>query len=270
MKFRHLLLPLLLIAGMSVCAQRNIRSVFLSYQLFEMSGAGNNTHTAADFLRDPGSYTSFLNSLPSDGFTGNTSLQRLGYFSAGLEWRKANANRFWKRYTLSGAIFLSPKVRIDAGSLTNTTYQFSPAYQFSPDTVILRSAYALTREQQFLGAAIGLHRRFRLTDQLHFSAGLRVMGSLAIVQNYRPRMDTFEARPGISYIERSTPLPLLKGRTIAQWQVMLPLAIEINAIRSWVIRLEGSPGLVYSQLRPDTPEGREAHGVGLSLLYLLR
>ena len=260
----RLLLAILLVFQLNVEAQKNIRSYFISYRVFEMSGSGNNPYTAAPFLRRPESYTSFLASLPANGGTGNPSIQRVRYFSAGLEWRKANANRFWKHHSLSGELFLSPKMRIDAGSITNTTYQFSP------DTVILRSAYALTREQQFLGAGIGLNRRFRLTNRLNFSAGFRILGGLAIVQNYRPSMDTFEVRPGISYLERSTPLPVLKGRNLAQWQLMLPLALEANLYQNFTFRLEGSLGTVYSKLRPNSPVGREAHSAGLCLLYLIR
>jgi hypothetical protein len=242
----------------------SIQDYHLSYRVFEVESVGNNPTTIASFLKDPQAYLNFLNTLSYNGILGNGGIDNLQTFYAGVTLGKNQADsRFWKKYTIETALFLTKRSRTSTGALTNQYHAYSP------DTVYHDNRYSLYRNIQFFGGLIGLNRHFRISGRFQFFIGLYLQGGLAVVHHYNQSLDSNTYQPSTkTWTYHSTVLPDLAGTNYFQWRVMIPLGIEYAIIKQKLhLRFELDPGITGSRYVGKTFADRESHGFGLTLLY---
>jgi hypothetical protein len=157
---------------------------------------------------------------------------------------------------------LTTRIRQGAGAIGNESFPIPP------DNVKIQNLYSLTKNQQFLGANFGLNRRFKISNSLSFLTGLHAQGSFAITHYYQQRWDSSTFTPTSGLSTKTTTMPELKGVNFFQWQVLVPLGLEYEISKNHLfIRFELNLGIVGSQYRPKDYAAKEAHGLGIWLLY---
>ncbi len=250
--------------SISVKAQEwKIKSYNVGYRIFEINAVGNNPISIAPLLKDQASYKAYLNTITTSSLYGIPGPIPLHTLYINAEWQKDNSlMRFWKKYTVQAGLLLTTRIRRDAGSIGDETYLLLP------DTAIYRNLYTPTQNQQFIGGNVGVNRRFILSKKLKFLTGLHAQGSFAIVHNYQQRWDssTYIINGGRS--TKTTYMPNLKGKNFFQWQILVPLGLEYEFKKEqFFIRLELNAGIIGSRYRPKGFAAREAHCVGIWLIY---
>lgn len=260
---RTLLVVLLLAVTVSSSAQHlKLKNYSAGYRAFEVDGVGNNPLTILPFLKKPATYQNFINSLQYNGLYGNPSIQILRNYYFGAEWYKdSTESRFWKKYSLQTNLYLSNRLKKDNMALLNEQVVFSPN-----DTTFHRDQYSLVQQQQFVGATIGINRRFKISNRLKFFTGFHVQGSYAYLHKYQQRLDSSVFNHQ-SRTTKITLLPDLEGRKFFQWQAMIPIGVEMNVWKESIfIRAEAIAGIIGDRYRTTWPK-REAHGLGFALIY---
>lgn len=258
------LLLFLLFASTSVWAQGwKARSYSVGYRIFETDAVGNNPYTIAPQLKEPAPYTSYLQSIKFNSLFGSPGILNLHTCYIQAEWAKDKPfSRFWKKYTLQTGLLLTGRITQDIGAIG---YESQWA---SADTAIYADMYSLTRQQQFLGAALGINRRFTLSKKLQFLTGLHTQGSVAFVHHYEQRWDSSTYTPSSGWKSRITRMADLEGTNYFQWQVMIPLGLEYAVYKNrFFIRVEADAGILGNRYKGKTFASRETHGAGLFFIY---
>jgi hypothetical protein len=236
----------------------------VGYRVFEINAIGNNPITIARFLKDPVTYQNFINSIKYTILNGNPGIQRLHNYYINAElYKNSTSSGFWKRHTILTGLFISKKLIKDNMAIGNQEFVYS-----SSDTTLYINQFSVFQKQQFLGAIVGLNRRFRISNKFNFSTGLYYQASFAFFHKYQQQLDStiFTTRTGRK--TKTTRLPDLKGKNFYQWQAMIPLGFELDLYRKkWFFRLEADLGIIGSRFRPKSYYNREALGAGLSLIY---
>jgi len=269
MKLKLTAIPVLFLSlclSINVNAQKfKIKNYSFGYRIFELSPVGNNPITISPILKNPEAYTDYLNSIPYNGFSGNTAPFRLHTFYLNAEFSKSGtSSRFWKTHTLQAGFVITGKLTTDAGSVEN---RYHPG-----DTMMVIDKYSLTKNQQFFGVNFGLNHRFKISGKLQFLAGVHAQGSFALVNNYDQRWDSSIYLPnGRGSLTKTTVLPALKGKNFFQWQLMFPLGIEYDLYHKQLfVRIEFNPGIVGGPYRPKSFASRETYGAGIWFVYQRR
>jgi hypothetical protein len=244
--------------------QKFIKNYSAGFRIFEYNMIGNNPTTLAPQLKDPVPYLYALNNFSYNSLYGNPAIAYMKNFYLNLEMRgRDSASRFWKNHSIQAGIVFTNKLSRNAGAIEDIQWDFIP------DTIKRTRGYSYTEQIQFLGANTGINRRFKVAKNIQLLAGLQVQGSFAIIHNYKQQLDSsaFEQRAGWIY-QKSTSLPDLAGKQYFQWQAYIPLGMEVNVYKQeFFIRLEAMIGLIGSSTREKTISNREAHGVGIWLVY---
>lgn len=258
-----ILILLLLITNSAIGQRLQIKNYGVAYRVFEMNSVGNNPTTISELLKDPVSYQNFLNTINYNSLYGNPGIQQLHTFYFTVEWKvDSPLSLFWKKHTIQAGLLITNRVVQEAGAVARQ------GFSYSPDTVRYEDKYSLLKKQQFLGGQVGINRRFNISKKLQFFSGLHVQGSFAIVHHYQQQLDSSTYAPGRGWNIVTTRMPNLKGKNFFQWQAMLPLGLEYDIHQKKLfLRLELNVGMVGSRYRPTTFAEREAHGIGLSLIY---
>jgi hypothetical protein len=240
-----------------------IKSYSAGLRIFEVTSVGNTPFTITPLLKDPVSYQNYLNTLTTNILYGNPQIMRLQTLYINSEWQKDNAlSRFWKKTTIQAGLLLTKRISQSAGSIGNEMFVTSP------DTVLYRNMFSLTKNQQFFGANMGLNRRFTISKKISFLTGFHAQGSFAFVHHYQQSLDSITYKLRTERIIKSTNLPNLKGKTFFQWQLMIPLGLEFEFVKNkFLIRMELNAGIIGSNYRPKTDNAKEAHGAGIWLIY---
>jgi hypothetical protein len=267
MRLRNIAILIFLSTALSNCINAQewrIKSYNLGYRIFELTPVGNNPITITPLLKDPAAYKTFLNTITTNSVYGNPEILHLHTLYLNAEFQKdSSLFRFWKKYTLQAGLILTTRINQNAGAIGDE------GYVFSPDTAIYRNMYSLTKNQQFFGVNVGLNRRFKISEKLKIITGLHVQGSFAIVHNYQQRWDSSTYSPAVGWDIRTTHLPNLKGKNFFQWQILVPLGLEYELIKEkFLIRFELDAGIVGSHYTPKDFAAKEAHGIGLWLIYI--
>jgi hypothetical protein len=259
-----LLLLLFFGALQTVSGQKlKLNNYVIAFRIFEMKSTLNNPLTIAEFLKDPASYNDYLNSLTYNSLYGNPGIQYVKTFYLTTEWKVDRPlSRFWKKHTLQAGLLITNKIRRPTGAFANQYFTNSP------DTVLHEDKYSLQKEQQFFGGQLGINRRYHLSKKLDFFSGFHIQGSFALIHHYQQQLDSSTYKPSNGWVRRTSQLPALKGKNYFRWQAMIPVGLEY-AIRPQevFVRMELIVGVVGGKDRPKTFDSREAHGLGLSLLY---
>jgi hypothetical protein len=262
----NVLFLFLLITNPVIGQKLQINNYSISYRLFEMNSVGNNPTTIPALLKDRYSYQNFLSTTNYNILYGNPGVQQLHtiYFTA--EWKvDSSLSLFWKKHTLQAGLLITNKIAQSAGAVANERFSYSP------DTVLHEDRYSLLKNQQFLGGQIGLNRRYHISKKFQLFSGLHLQGSFAVVHHYEQQLDSITFAPTRGWTSNTSRLPHLKGKNFFQWQAMIPLGMEYDIHqKDFYIRLEIIVGIVGSRYRPKTFAAKEAHGIGLSLVYLPR
>lgn len=267
------LLGVLLGASVGARAQTwQVRSYSAGSRVFEIQELGGGVNSIGPLLRQPAAHQRYVSSLAYSGISnGGLGVARHQMYYASVELdRPTAAAVFWRQCTVQVGVLLTNQLA--KGPMT----VFEEQVNFEPDGTIIqtRAAYSLVQRQRFVGATLGLNRRFRLASRLQFVTGLHTQASLAVEHRYQQQWDSTRlVVPPNGVTQRttnSTPGPDLAGRNYLQWQLFVPLGLEVDAYRNRLfVRLEANVGIVGSRLRERSLAGREAHGLGLWLGYRL-
>jgi hypothetical protein len=252
------------VLAMTVKAQKwTIKNYKLGYRIFELSSVGNNPLTVTPLLKDPVSYQQYLNTIDYNSLYGNPEILKLHTLYLNGEWKKdSTLSRFWKKSTIQAGLLLTTRIRQDAGAIGDESYTLPPNYVYT------KNLYVLTKNQQFLGANFGLNRLFTISKRFSFMTGLHAQGSFAITHYYQQRWDSSTYTSASGWITKTTTMPELNGINFFQWQVLVPLGLEYEISENlFFIRFELNLGIVGSQYRPRDYATKEAHGLGIWLLY---
>jgi hypothetical protein len=253
----------------TVCSKAQhfqLKNYGAGYRMFEINSVGNSPLTIAPFLKDPLPYQAYINSIQYNGLYGNPGIEILRNYYLTAEWDKNSPeSRFWKKHTIQLELLVSNRLRKDNMALLNERFVVSPN-----DTTLFRDTYSLVQKQQFFGAGIGLNRRIKISNKLQFLTGLHLQGSLALVHHYHQQWDSSSYHHQ-TRTTKTTILTDLKGKNFFQWQAMIPLGIEISVYKKTIfLRAELEAGIVGSRYRKSNFSKKEAHGVGLWVIYQLR
>jgi|688.fasta_scaffold25335_14 hypothetical protein len=240
-----------------------IKNYSAGYKIFEVTSVGNNPYTITPLLKDPVAYQNYINTITVNNFNGNPQIMRLHTIYVNAEFQKDSAlSRFWKKTTIQAGVLLTTRIRQGAGAIGDESFVSSP------DTVLFRNMYSLTKNQQFFGANLGLNRRFAISKKLSFLTGLHAQGSFALVHYYQQQWDSTTFKPGVGRNNKTTNLPNIKGKNFFQWQVLVPLGLEYEFVKErFFIRMELAVGIIGSDYRPKYSSAKEAHGAGIWLVY---
>jgi hypothetical protein len=199
------LLHILLITNHAISQKLTTRDYSFTYRVFEMNSAGNNPTTISPFLKNPSAYQDFLKTVNYNSLYGNPGVQQLHTFYLTVEWKVDSAvTQFWKKHTLQAGLQFTGRISQEAGALA---YE---SWYSSTDPVLHNYNYSLTKNQQFLGAHMGINRRLNLSKRLKLFYGLHAQGSFAIAHFYQQRWDSGTFVPGRGWETRTTHLPHLK------------------------------------------------------------
>jgi hypothetical protein len=136
----------------------------------------------------------------------------------------------------------------------------------STDTNLYRDVYSLVQEQQFLGLSVGLNRRALISNTLTFLTGFQFQGSLAVLHRYNQQWDSSVYHKQ-TWTTKTTELPQLQGKNYFQWQLLLPLALEVNAYKHELFfRAEFNLGFTVDRYRQSSTT-RETDGVSFWVVY---
>jgi hypothetical protein len=253
----------LLITNHVIGQKLQIQNYCITYCLFEMNSVGNNPTTIPELLKDRYSYQNFLSTTNYNSLYGNPGVQQVHTFYFTAEWKvDSPLSLFWKKHTLQAGLLVTNRIAQSAGAVANQRFSYSP------DTVLHEDKYSLFKNQQFLGGQVGLNRRYNISKKLQLFSGLHLQGSFAVVHHYQQQLDSSTFAPSRGWTSSTSQLPHLKGKNFFQWQVMVPLGIEYDIHQKELfLRLELIVGMVGSRYRPKTFAAKEAHGIGLSLIY---
>jgi hypothetical protein len=263
-KSSKLLLLLFSTISMGTKAQQwKIKNYHAGYRIFEVSSVGNNPYSITPLLKDPLAYQDYLNTISVTSLNGSPGIMPLHTLYVNAEWQNDSAlSRFWKKTTIQAGLLLTTRIRQGAGAIGDENFVTSP------DTVLYRNMYALTKNQQFFGANMGLNRRFTISKKLSFLTGIHAQGSFALVHHYQQSWDSSTYKPGGVRNTKKTYMPDLKGKNFFQWQLMVPLGLEYEFVKDrFFIRVEVAAGIIGSNYRPKDISAKEAHGAGLWLVY---
>ncbi len=244
--------------------QKIIKNYSAGLRIFEYNMIGNNPTTLAPQLKDPVSYLYTLNNFSYNSLHGNPAIAYMKNFYLNLEIRgRDSASRFWKNHSIQTGIVFTNKLSRNAGAIEDIQWDFIP------DTIKRTRGYSYIEQIQFLGANTGINRRFKVAKNIQLLAGLQVQGSFAIIHTYKQQMDSSAFKLGAGWIyQKSTSLPDLAGKRYFQWQAYIPIGMEVNVYKQvFFIRLEAMIGLIGSSTRENTISNKEAHGVGIWLVY---
>lgn len=272
MLFRFVLPLAVLGATVSAEAQRlEIRNYAVGSRVFEIQEMGGNPTTIARLLKRPDTYQKYLSSIPYNGLYGGLAIQRHHLYYISAELAKPTATSpFWRKNTVQVGLFISNQLAKDRMAVFNEqiTLTSDSAATIAIDT------YSLVQKQRFLGAAIGLNRRFRIANRLQFLMGLHGQASVAVVHKYEQQLDSAiimvaPRRKPIQQTKTSRGFDL-QGKKYLQWQTMVPLGLEVDVYRNQLfVRVEAALGLVGNAFRPKDLASMEAHGLGLWVVYNL-
>ncbi|OGX82314.1 hypothetical protein [Hymenobacter glacialis] len=249
-----------------------LKNYNIGYRLFEMESALGTPLSLGRFLQDPYTYQQFLDGIDYTRLSGGGGAYQwvpMLYLTAEFH-RPAAASRFWRNHTVQAGLVLSNRIELSGLSIGNDEFLLSPGSQ--TDFTYKTNVYSLVQQQQFVGATLGLNRRFRLVNRLHFLTGLHGQGSVAVVHGYTPQWDstTLVVQNGqvLRRERKTTQLPYLKGKNYFQWQLFIPIGLEVAVYKQEVfVRLEADFGIRGNQFRSKELAALETHGVGLWLTY---
>ena len=242
-----------------------IKNYGAGYRVFELDGVGNNPLTIAPFLKNPGTYQTYINNqVQYNGIFGNPGVQILRNYNISAEWYKdSTESRFWKKYTVQTGVFLSNRLTKNNMALENQRFVTS-----STDTIMYRDVYSLVQKQQFLGVNAGINRRSKISKALSFITGFQLQGSIAFLHRYQEQWDSSTYHNQI-WTTRTSQLPDLKGKNFIQWRMTVPIGLEFNAYKHEIfLRAEFDLGIVGDRYRRSSGFlNNEAHGYSLCILY---
>ncbi|WP_035561508.1 hypothetical protein [Hymenobacter sp. IS2118] len=272
MRLLLILLTCLALAPPAKAQGLQLKNYSLGYRVFEIESVGGTPLALGRFLQDPYTYQQFVEGIVYTSLgNGGGPIQRVPMRYLTAEFHKpAASSHFWRHYTVQTGLVLSRRMKLSGAFIGNEEFLPSPD---NPNSFTYKAnGYSLTQQQQFLGATLGLNRRFRLVDRLHFLAGLHGQASIAAVHGYQPRWDSTTLVVENSQVLRretkTTQLPYLRGKNYLQWQLFIPLGLEAAVYKQEVfVRLEADFGLIGNQFKPNDLASREAHGIGLWLTY---
>ena len=254
-------------------AQRlQLRNYSAGYRIFEIESTGGTPLTLGRFLQDPYSYQKYLDGIAYTSISGGGgAIQMVPMLTLTAEFYKpAAASHFWRNHTIQAGLVLSNQTELTGLSIGNN--EFLPSPSNTNDFTYHTNTYSLDQKQQFLGATLGLNRRFRLANRLNILTGLHGQGSIAVVHTYKQQWDstTLVVQNG-QVVRRETQtsqLPYLRGKNYFQWQLFVPLGLEVAVYKQEVsVRLEANLGIRGNAFKGKDFASREAHGVGLWLTY---
>ncbi len=272
MRFLLSLLACSVLALQATAQGLKLKNYGVGYRVFETESIGGTPLALGRFLQDPYTYQQYLDGIAYTSFGGGgRAIQRVPMLYLTAEFHKpAATSHFWRHYTVQAGLVLGRRMELSGTFIGNEEFLPSPD---NPNRFTYKTnGYSLTQQQQFVGATLGLNRRFRLVNRLHFLAGLHGQVSIAAVHGYQPRWDSTTLVVENSQVLRretkTTQLPYLRGKNYLQWQLFIPVGLEVAIYKQEVlVRLEADFGLVGNQFKPKALASREAHGVGLWLTY---
>lgn len=240
-----------------------LRNLGIGYSIGELDLIGNNPNTLVSFMKDPGSYHSYINNHQFDEVEGNPVIHALGFLNLTAEFHKPGSDsRFWRKFTVEGGLSISSRIYESAGAMTHNTYETSPGYVHRYEKL------SIVRNQRFAAVNLALYRKFRFSDRLTGSIGFRYQPGILITNRYEASWDTAVYTPSAGLISRVTTLPDFRGKTYFQTQLMLPINIEWQVVPSTLaVRLQLSPGLIYNKYKRNDFASSEFHTAGVSVLY---
>jgi hypothetical protein len=240
-----------------------IKNYSAGYRIFEVTSVGNNPYTITPLLKDPVAYQNYINTITVNSLYGNPQIMGLQTMYMNAEFQKDSAlGRFWKKTTIQAGLLFTKRIRQSAGAIGDENFVTSP------DTVLYRNMYSLTKNQQFFGANLVLNRRFAISKNFKFLTGIHAQGSVALVHHYQQSWDSSTYKLGGIRNTKTTYMPDLKGKNFFQWQLMVPLGLEYEFVKEqFFIRFELAAGIIGSDYRPKYSSAKEAHGAGIWLVY---
>lgn len=267
-----LLLALLSLAHHAKAQRLALKNYSLGYRVFEVESVAGTPLTLGRFLQDPYSYYKYLDGIAYTKIAGGGgAIQRVPmlYFTAELH-KPAAAARFWQKHTVQVGVVLSRQIELAGLAVGNE--EFLPSPNKPNDYTYYTNTYSLAQQQQFLGATLGLNRRFRLLNRLQFLAGLHGQGSVALLHRYKQQWDSttlvVQNSQAVRRETQTSQLPSLKGKNYFQWQLLVPLGLEAAVYKQEVlVRLEANLGIVGNVYKAKDLASREGHGLGLWLIY---
>lgn len=259
---RFTLLFFIIFANLNLCAQIKIKNYSAGYKVFYIDGVGNNPTTIASIMKDPVAYQDFLNRTQYNGLSGGGGIQDLKTFYFNTELYKAGSlSNFWKKYSIQTGVLLSSKLVKNGLAVERRDY--SPN-----DSTLYINTYSLVQKQQFLGANLGVNRRFTLSKKILFVLGFQYQASFAFFHRYGQRLDSSSVSPANGRVNKTTVLPDLNAKNFYQWQAMIPFGLEWQTWqKQFAIRFEGEAGLIGSRYRPKRGTYPQAWGLGFWLIY---
>jgi hypothetical protein len=113
---------------------------------------------------------------------------------------------------------------------------------------------------------VGLNRRALISNTLTFLTGFQFQGSLAVLHRYNQQWDSSVYHKQ-TWTTKTTELPQLQGKNYFQWQLLLPLALEVNAYKHELFfRAEFNLGFTVDRYRQSSTT-RETDGVSFWVVY---
>lgn len=253
-----------LISLMAKSQSFKFKSFSAGYRVYEINAIGNNPFNIYNQLKDSASYSEYVNNIYYNSSSGNPAILRVRNFYINGEWLlNASAKGLLKNISLNAGLLLTGKISQPIGSVSDDS-----RYN-SLDTTKYVDTYSLTRNQQFIGANLGINKRFRIAKKFQIYTGLHYQGSIAFEHYYNQQWEFRLFTPSTGWNTKYKQLPDLKGKNFYQWQAMIPLGIEYDIYRQKIfVRLEAIAGRVGSQHRPKSFAVNEAHGLGFWIIYL--
>ena len=272
MRFLLALLACSVLALHATAQGLQLKNYSVGYRVFETESIGGTPLTLGRFLQDPYTYQQYLDGINYTMLSGGGGAYQwvpMRYLT--VEFHKpAATSHFWRHHTVQTGLVISNKIELSGLSIGNDEFLPSPGSQ--TDFTYKTNVYSMVQRQQFLGASLGLNRRFRLANRLQFLTGLHGQGSIAVVHTYKPRWDSTTLVVQNSQVlgreTETTQLPYLKGKNYFQWQLFIPIGLEVAVYKQEVfVRLEADFGIRNNQFKAKDLASLETHGVGLWLTY---
>lgn len=249
-----------------------LKNYNVGYRVFEIQSIGGTPLTLGRFLQDPYTYQQYVDGIPYTSLAGGGgAIQRVPMYYLTAEFNKPTAtSNFWRNHTVQAGVVLSKQIELTGLSIGNE--KFLPSPSNPNDYTYYTNAYSLIQQQRFLGATLGVNRRFRLVNRLQFLAGLHGQASVALLHSYKQQWDSTTLVIQNSQVVRretqTSQLPALQGKEYFQWQLFIPLGVEVAVYKQEVfVRLEANLGLRGNAFTGKDLASLEAHGLGLWLTY---
>ena len=228
------------VQSLSLAQKLSVQSVQLGYRMYDI-GQGITPYTIPKFIKEPEAYQNMIDSYETDGYSagGLRSVPKQYYINVELGNKES---KFWSKYSLQTGVSIGSRLSSKT-ALSNLKVNYA-------DQSYVQEHYYFTQNQRFVGANLGLRRRFGLLKNFNFLVGLETEARVSVEHNYTQQKESLfsssVSEGGITY----QTLRSFEGKQIVQAHIMLPVGFEF-AYKSISLRTEGFIGFLNDRFSSD-------------------